>query len=135
MDVLLIEKCPEGEDHSQGAKGVSSSLGWEPGRIAVGGQGGASTPQQWFFVTPQSLLHPFFFPRNTLISQMGKLRLRDTPEAPLPRNGRTGMGAQTRGDCNKQGRSSPLHQGPADLASFFNSELSQNPRLGVGGQG
>lgn len=51
-------------------------------------------PQPWFFVTPQSLLHPFFFLRNAPISQIGKLRLRDAAKVSQPGNSRAGTDAQ-----------------------------------------
>lgn len=63
--------------------------------------------QRWFFVTTQSLLHPFFFLRNAPISQMGKLRTRDTPNIPQLGTGGARTGAQTPGPekdyCLKQG--------------------------------
>lgn len=70
MDVLPIEKCPEGEDHSQGGTGVSCSLGWGWGRLLLEGQSGSGTPPPasvlcHSLITPTPFLSPEKCPHFT----------------------------------------------------------------------
>lgn len=130
MDVLPTAQCPEGGTHSQGAARVSriSWLGfcsWSQslGNMAMGaGAGVEPTPllQPWFFVIPQSLLHPFFFLRTVPISQMGKLRPREGPTAKKWQSWKGCPDARPRQRATVLSwGGTPLQQGISGLSSFF----------------
>lgn len=119
---------------------MSCPLGWGWGGLLLEGRSGAGLPLPAMVLchsltTPTPVLSPL---RNAPISQKGKLRLRDKPKAPQLRKSELEwvprLLSQTRGYYIKKGRASPVCQGPAGLASFFTSELSQNTRDGGGGR-